>query len=246
MTLPEVAALLGLNLALIVAAALGLWGLSLRLKDVGFVDGAWPLGMLFLALATFPRTEGDPVRKGLLLWLCAVWAIWLGWRLLLRWRETGGDRRYARIIEAQRREQGWSFRRTALLLVFLPHAVLAWLVGLPVQLGQVGPTPMGWIGWIGALIVVAGIALENIGAAQLAAFRRDPAHADRTPDTGLWRRVRNPGYVGDACVWWGLWLIAAETGWVGAASIAGPVVLTFTLMRWSGWPIKSTATSKPK
>jgi steroid 5-alpha reductase family enzyme len=249
MTLTELAALLGLNLVLITAVMLTLWTLALRLRDVSFIDGVWPLGMLMLALATFPRTDGDPIRKGLLLWLCAVWAIRLGWHLLHRWRGHGADGRYIAIVEAQEKNHGWSFGKTALLIVFLPQGVLAWLTSLPVQLGQVSPVPlMGWIGWVGAVIVVIGIAFESIGDAQLAAFRKDKANKGKVLDTGLWRYTRHPNYFGDACVWWGLWLIAAETGWIGIASVVGPIFLTFTLTKWSGIGIteKSTAKTKPQ
>ena len=248
MTLPELVALLGLNLALLVVAMLFLWGLSLRLKDVSFIDGVWPLAMLLMALITFPRTEGDGTRKFLLLWLCAVWAVRLGWHLLQRWMERGIDGRYAHILAAQEKRRGWSFARTALLIVFLPQAVLAWLTSLPVQMGQVEHGPVGWIGWIGAIVVVVGIGFESIGDAQLSAFRKDPKNKGKVLDTGLWRYTRHPNYFGDACVWWGLWLIAAETGWTGIASVVGPIFLTFTLTKWSGIGIteKAIARTKPK
>ena len=241
MILPELAALLGLNLALLVVVMLALWGVSLRLKDVGFIDGVWPLGMLFLAAITFVRTEGDQTRKFLLLWLCAVWAIRLGWHLLRRWHEKGVAGRYAGILEAQERGHGWSFGKTALLFIFLPQAVLGWLTSLPVQLGQVEHGPIGWIGWIGAVVVVVGIGFESVGDAQLSAFRKDPKNSGKVLAAGLWRYTRHPNYFGDACVWWGLWLIAAETGWVGAASVVGPIFLTITLTRWSSVGITEEA-----
>ncbi len=247
MTLPEILTLLGLNLALVVVAMLALWGLSLKLRDVSFVDGVWPLGMLFLALVTFPQTEGDPVRKGLLLWLCAIWALRLGIHLLRRWKLNGADGRYTTIVEDQEKKAGWSFGKTSLLIVFLPQAVLGWLTCLPVQLGQVAPEPtIGWIGWTGAALAVVGIGFESIGDAQLSAFKKNPDNKGKVLDTGLWRYTRHPNYFGDACVWWGLWLIAAETGWIGVASIAGPIFLTFTLTKWSGIGMTEKATSKSK
>jgi steroid 5-alpha reductase family enzyme len=247
MTLSEIAVLLGLNLALIVAVMLGLWGLSLRLRDVSFVDAAWPLGMLMLALATFARTDGDPMRKGLLVWLCGVWALWLGWRLWRRWRAQEAGGRYVGVIESRQRDKGWSFGRTGLVFVFLPQAVLAWLVALPVQLGQVAFAPaLGWIGWAGAVLAVIGMGFESIGDAQLQAFRREPKNRRRVLDSGLWRYTRHPNYFGEACVWWGLYLIAAETG-PGLWAVPGPVFLTFTLVRWSrmGGAGKTIAKSRP-
>jgi len=54
--------------------------------------------------------------------------------------------------------------------------------------------------------------------------------------SGLWRYTRHPNYFGDACCWWGLYLIAADSarGWW---SLPGPVLLTWTLMKWSGAPL---------
>ena len=246
MTLPEIAALLGLNLLLIVVVMTALWTLAVRLKDVSFIDAVWPLAMLFLALATWPRTEGDPVRKGLLLWLVAIWALRLGWHLYRRWRAHGADGRYVDLVGRMEAEKGWSFNKTALLFVFLPQAVLAWLTSLPVQLGQVAyDPPVGWIAWTGAALAVIGIAFESVGDAQLAAFKKDPANKGKVLDTGLWRYTRHPNYFGDACVWWGLYLIAAETG-PGLWSIAGPLFLTYTLTRWSGIGITEKAIHKSR
>lgn len=245
MTLPEIAALLGLNLLLIVLVMLALWGLALRLRDVSFIDGVWPLGMLLLALATWVQVDGEPTRRWLLIWLCGVWAVRLAWHLLARWRRQGADGRYVEIVERQT-NRGNSFAATTLALVFLPQAVFLWLTCLPVQLGQVAATPaVGWLGWTGAALAVTGIAFESIGDAQLSAFKRDPANRGRVLDTGLWRYTRHPNYFGDACVWWGLYLIAAETG-PGLWAIVGPLFLTFTLTRWSGIGITEKAISKSR
>jgi steroid 5-alpha reductase family enzyme len=242
----EIAVLLGLNLALIVAVMLGLWLLALRLKDVSFIDAVWPMGMLLLALASLPRTDGDATRKALLVGICAVWAVRLGLHLFRRWRASGADGRYVQIVEDQERAHGWSFGKTALLFVFLPQAALAWLTALPVQLGQVAEQPgVGVVGWIGAVLAVVGIVFESVGDAQLKAFKADPANRGKVLDTGLWRYTRHPNYFGDACVWWGLWLIAAETG-VGLWSVAGPIFLTFTLTRWSGIGITEKAINKSR
>lgn len=246
MTLVEIAALLGANLLLLTLVMTGLWLVAVRLKDVSFVDAVWPMGMLLLALVTWPRTDGDGVRRMLLLWLCAVWALRLGLHLFMRWRRHGADGRYVDLVENAQKDRGWSFKKSALLFVFLPQAVFAWLTCLPVQLGQVAYAPsVGWIGWTGAVVAVIGIAIESIGDAQLVAFRHDPANKGKVLDTGLWRYTRHPNYFGDFCVWWGLYLIAAETG-PGLWAVFGPAFLTFTLTRWSGIGITEKATHKSR
>jgi steroid 5-alpha reductase family enzyme len=78
-----------------------------------------------------------------------------------------------------------------------------------------------------------GIVFESIGDWQLTRFRSDPENRGRVLDTGLWRYTRHPNYFGDACVWWGLFLIAAETT-PGLFALPGPALLTWTLIKWSG------------
>ena len=99
MNLAEIAAFLGLNLALILAAMLGLWALALRLGRIDFIDGVWPLAMVVLAGVAFVVTEGDPVRKGLLLWLVAIWAGPRAWRRLSPAARHEADARYARVAD---------------------------------------------------------------------------------------------------------------------------------------------------
>jgi len=229
----DVLILLALNLALVLAAMTALWLVALRLKDVSFIDAVWPMAMLLLALATWPRTGGDEMRKLLLVGLCAAWALRLGGHLFIRWRGHGEDRRYKTLLDAQA-EKGRGFAVASLFFVFLPQGAFAWLNSLPVQLGQITATPaVGWIGWAGVALAAFGIVFEAVADAQLAAFRKDPANKGQVMDLGLWNWSRHPNYFGEACVWWGLYALAAETT-PGLWSIAGPIFLTFTLTKWSG------------
>ena len=63
-----------------------------------------------------------------------------------------------------------------------------------------------------AALSLFGIAFETIGDAQLVRFKRDPANQEQVMTSGLWRYTRHPNYFGDACAWWGMYLVAAETG----------------------------------
>lgn len=230
MTLSEIAALLGWNLALILAVMLGLWGLSLRLKRMGFIEGTWPLAIAALAAATFFLTEGDPVRKGLLLWLVAVWAAPQAWRRLSPGARAEADDRYARATADRVRQRGWSPARIWLLLYFLPQGALVWLTALPVQLGQAAfAPPVGWIGWTGATLAVLGIGLEGLGSLRIAGLGTAPAVED---ETVLRRWLRRPDRLGDLAVWWGLFLIAAETV-PGRWSVMGPLLMTFLFVHWA-------------
>jgi steroid 5-alpha reductase family enzyme len=52
-------------------------------------------------------------------------------------------------------------------------------------------------------------------------------------DRGLWRYTRHPNYFGDACVWWGLWLICASS-WPGVLTVLSPIAMTYFLVFATG------------
>ncbi len=64
-------------------------------------------------------------------------------------------------------------------------------------------------------------------------FRRNPANKGKVIDSGLWRYTRHPNYFGDACVWWGIFLVAAEH-WPGVLTVFAPVLMTLLLTKGSG------------
>jgi steroid 5-alpha reductase family enzyme len=230
--------LLILNAAISAGCFAGLWLVALKLKDVSFIDAWWALGMALLALTSFIASGAPTPHKLALLLLCVAWGLRLGVHLLIRWRREGRDRRYADILGHAQSERGWSFAKASLLFVFATQGPLQFIVCLPVQLGQAAPTaaPLGPVALAGIALAVVGIGFETIGDAQLAAFKADPARRGTVLDTGLWRLTRHPNYFGDACLWWGLYLIAAETPY-GVWSLPGPLLLTWTLVKWSGAPL---------
>jgi steroid 5-alpha reductase family enzyme len=173
----------------------------------------------------------------LLTGLCAVWGIRLATHLLRRWHQQGPDPRYVAIVGRTQKRKGWSFTKAAALMVFALQAPLLFIVALPVQLGQLDREPrLGPLALIGAALAIIGIAVETVGDLQLSRFKADPDNATAVMDRGLWRYTRHPNYFGDACTWWGLFLIAAETA-SGRWALPGPILLTWTLARWSGAPL---------
>lgn len=233
---------LTVNFIGLVLAILGLWAGARAIRDVSFVDAFWPLGMVLLAWGSALQAGFGGQRTQLILALVTLWGLRLAVHLFLRWRAQGEDPRYRRILEAVIEGRGWSWGQAALLSVFLTQAPLLFITCLPAQIGVFASATglsadIGWLARAGVLVAIAGIVIESIADAQLHAFRRHPANRGKVLDTGLWRYTRHPNYFGDALVWWGLWLLAAGAGlWVAAASLIGPVFLTFTLTRWSGVP----------
>lgn len=214
----------------IVVLMLVTWVISVVIKDASIVDPVWPLGFVLVAWAVRLTADGNDARQWLLVAMVTIWGLRLSG--YLTWRKKGApeDFRY----QAMRRHWGERFWLISLGTVFALQGTLMWIVSLPVQLGQVRETPdLGVLAALGVLVWLVGVVFETVGDAQLARFKADPANAGTVMDRGLWRYTRHPNYFGDACVWWGIALVAAETG-IGAIGIIGAVVMTVLLRRVSG------------
>ena len=243
------------NAAVDLAMMLVLCWIAVRIGDVSFIDAVWGAGMVVLAASSWLQlsqsfvNENAGARAHLLLAMTTVWGLRLGLHLFLRWRAHGEDPRYAKML-GKARAQG-RYGSAAFKLVFGPQAVLLFITSLPAQVGILAspaPAAITPLACAGLALWLTGVLFETIGDAQLKAFRADPAMKGKVLDTGLWRYTRHPNYFGDACAWWGIWLVAASAGgWPVLASVIGPLFLTFTLTKWSGKPLleKGLAKSRP-
>jgi steroid 5-alpha reductase family enzyme len=224
----------------IAALMLVTWIVSLVLHDASIVDPVWPLGFVVVAWVVRAVADGNPTRQWLIVVMVTVWGLRLSAHLA--WRKHGApeDFRY----QAMRRHYGARFGPISLVTVFALQGALMWIVSLPVQLGQIRAEPdLGLLAGLGVLVWAVGFAFEAIGDAQLTGFKADPANAGAVMDRGLWRYTRHPNYFGDACVWWGIALVAAETG-IGAIGLVGALVMTLLLRRVSGVPMLERTMAK--
>lgn len=233
--IPEILTLLGINFAITLAGFVILWRIGCVLRDVSFVDAWWALGLALMAVTTFFQAKGSSARMLLILGLTCLWGLRLGLYLLWRWRSYGPDRRYVKMLARAEETKGWRFPKASWRLVFMTQAPILWTVSLPVQLGQMSPTPVGIgpLGWAAAGLVVFGIAFESLADWQLVRFKADPANTGKVFDRGLWRFTRHPNYFGDLCTWFGLSGIAAETQ-IGLFGLVGPLLLLVLFLKYSG------------
>lgn len=241
---------LGQNFLLLIAIMIVLWLVSIKIRDVSFIDAFWAYGMAIMASASMVQVP-QPGPLAWVIWgLTALWGIRLGTHLFFRWRKEGEDPRYKRIIGGAVEKKGWSFAKAAFFKAWAMQIPLLFLVCLPAQIGILlaGDAGLGPVAIIGTLLALVGIAVETIGDAQLKAFKSDPANKGKVLDTGLWKYTRHPNYFGDFCAWWGIWLVAAQTGWPVWVAVVGPIFLSFTLMKWSGAPLleRSLKKTRPK
>lgn len=234
------AAAFALNLAVTAAVALAVmltaFAAGVRTGRHRGVDVAWGLAFTAVALSGFALSDGhgNPERRLLATVLVTVWGLRLSGHIWWRARGAPEDPRYARMLA--RAPEGPARTRYALRTVYLLQAALVWFVSLPVQAAQYLPHPPGALAWAGTALWAVGLFFETVGDRQLARFKADPANRGRIMDRGLWRYTRHPNYFGDACVWWGLFLLAADAP-VGWAFVLSPVLMTWLLAFGSGKPL---------
>lgn len=210
-----------------------IWGLGFIVVTVAAALVGWSIGpesdefgwMGYEPLTMIDNPFDDQTRRTwLLLILVTLWGGRLAWHIARRSHGAGEDPRYEELMA---KGPGGLVRK-----VLLPQGLAIWFVSLPIQVTVVGGGHVTPVLVAGVLLWAIGLAFESIGDAQLAAYKRDP---DRGPvmDQGLWRYTRHPNYFGDACVWWGIWLVCASS-WPGVFTVLSPVAMTFFLVFATG------------
>ncbi|MEJ7876461.1 MAG: DUF1295 domain-containing protein, partial [Solirubrobacterales bacterium] len=201
---------------------------SVALRDAGVADISWGLAFVAVAWVAHVIGDGHHERSLLIALLVTAWGLRLAAHIAER--RDGEDRRYGEM-----REKHENFALRSLWSIFGTQALIAWVISLPIQVAATDSTPdtFGVLAIGGLVLCALGILFEAIADWQLRAFTKDAANTGKVMDRGLWRYSRHPNYFGEVCVWWGIWLIALETG-TAWWTVVGPAALTFLLLRVSG------------
>jgi steroid 5-alpha reductase family enzyme len=233
----EALVLMALALSALMAVA---WMVQQRTGNSGWVDTIWTfsVGLVGAGSALWPVDGAAPnARQGLVAGLVAVWALRLGPHIALRTASITDDPRYA----AFAREWGVDSRRK--MFIFLQNQGLGSLpLVFAIFVAARFPHPtLRAQDFLGALILLAGIAGEALADAQLKRFRTDPANRDRVCNVGLWRWSRHPNYFFEWFGWLAYPVIAIPFAdplhypW-GFVTLLAPVFMYWILVHVTGIP----------
>lgn len=205
-----------------------------RLDNYGFVDVAWAFAFAPLAGFYALLGAGWAPRRVVIAGLVALWSARLGGHLLRRVasHHPVEDGRY------QQLRRDWAGKFGPKMAGFFQlQAASVVLLGVPFLLPALDATP-GWSGWeiAGVTLWVLALAGETLADAQLAAFKRDPAHRGQVCAVGLWRYSRHPNYFFEWLVWvaYALFALGSPWGWLG---LGAPAIILFLLLRVTGIPL---------
>jgi steroid 5-alpha reductase family enzyme len=225
--------LIAVSLSILMAGA---WVVQQRTGNSGWVDTIWTfsLGLVGAISALWP-IEGNPpnARQWLVAALVVVWSLRLGIHIAIRTSGITDDPRYA----AFARE--WGLNAPRRMFIFLQNQALG-TIPLAFAIFVAARFPSDALrlqDFLGAALLLVGIAGEALADAQLKAFRENPDNKGRVCDVGLWRWSRHPNYFFE---WFG-WLAYPAIGlsldypW-GIATLLAPIFMYWILVYATGIP----------
>ena len=229
--------LIALSLSILMAVA---WAVQQRTGNSGWVDTIWTfsLGLVGAGSALWPL-DGAPLtaRQWLIAVLVVVWSLRLGVHIAMRTAKITDDPRYAAFAKE------WGADSPRRMFVFLQNQGLG-SIPLAFSIFVAAHVPSSALrlqDYLGALILLVGIAGEALADAQLRRFRTDPANAGRVCDIGLWRWSRHPNYFFEWFGWLAYPVIAISPAdplsypW-GFATLLAPVFMYWILVHVTGIP----------
>lgn len=230
---------MGLSALALIVCLFCLWLISLKMKDASIIDIFWGAGFAIVAIVCLALSAKTPFHW-LLAGLPIIWGVRLSLYLAKRNLGHGEDKRYVAMRQRSNMEE-MAWRKRAFFTIYLGQGLLVMIVAAPIWVGIAtgASAKIGVLAIVGALIWLVGFLFEAIGDAQLAKFIKTNKGYDglieQKPvmDKGLWTYTRHPNYFGNACMWWGTWVIALSAPW-GWATIIGPIIMNLLLVRVSG------------
>ena len=231
---PSLISAIGLSLSM-----LGAWAIARQEGRSGWTDAIWSYATAGAAAMAvlLPADAPGTARKWLVAAFVMLWGVRLGWHISLRTlSHAGDDPRYA----ALRRQ--WGDNYSPRLFRFLQiQAAAGWVLAMSAFVASRNPAPFpAWSDIAGTVLAALAIAGETLADAQLRAFRRNPVHAGKVCDTGLWGLSRHPNYFFEWLGWVAVTIIAVGPAGNHAASwlaLAAPAMMYWLLVHMSGIPL---------
>jgi steroid 5-alpha reductase family enzyme/predicted DCC family thiol-disulfide oxidoreductase YuxK len=216
--------------ALSVIIYVSIWGLIFcRKKRADIADIAWGPGFMLLAWVSFILNPFSYYSLSLDI-LISIWALRLAAHIYLRNRNNKEDFRYdnLKIRLGQKNSLRMFFK------VFLLQGMILYIVALPIMWIHSHAKDLSISFFMIALpLWLIGFFVEILSDYQLVSFKKKLQNKGKLLQTGLWKYVRHPNYLGEILIWWAIWLMTVPLpyGWI---FIISPALMTFLIVKVSG------------
>jgi len=215
------------------ALQLALWAIQQRTRNAGIVDVGWAASFalvagLFAWRATAPLAAWAPIAA-----IVVAWSVRLTAYLVARGAASSPEE--GRYVELRRK---WAGRASRNFFVFFQaQAALTGLLSTAFAVPFLAtPGRLGPLRFLGAAVALAGLLGETLADAQLARWKRDPAHRGQVCDAGLWAYSRHPNYFFEWCVWLGHAIYGLAFWPWGLIALAPQAILLASILWVTGIP----------
>jgi steroid 5-alpha reductase family enzyme len=213
------------------AAQLGAFvaGRALGRRDT--VDVVWAPGLAAIAGVGAALGTGDRTRRIMLATGLSIWGARLGTHIVQRIRHTGQeDPRYTELLEGDGPAKQF-------VKLHLTQAAAQWFISLPVQVAAASGRSSGARNMLvpaGGALLALGLLVEAVADRQKQQWHAlDESERGPVLDQGLWAWSRHPNHFGDACVWTGVYLVAAAAS-PGELTVLSPAAMIWFLVVATG------------
>lgn len=210
----------------------GFWCVQRVHQNAGYADLGFCLlfGVVSIVLASI--LQGDPLRRGLLAGMGAIYGFRLAWYLFVH--RIYGQFEDARYQTIRRKMGGWA--QFGVFAYFQGQAIAVVILFIPLFVLMINPyPPFAWSEILGMMLWLLAISGEALADYQLCHFRQNLKNIGATCRHGLWRYSRHPNYFFEGLVWCSYVVMAVGIpyGWY---TVIGPVVMIGALLKVSGIP----------
>ena len=211
-------------------AMVGVWMVSRRIDNMGYVDVAWAALMGAMAIAVAVCSHGAMLPRAMVGLLVGIWALRLAAHLYNRVHGHPEDGRYRYLRDQINDDQRKLFG------LFQAQALVVTLFALPLLATASNPEHAFTAWTLGAVAIwLLAVVGEAIADRQLAAWVAHPANKGKTCRRGLWGWSRHPNYFFEALHWlaYAVLAIGAPMAWL---AFTGPMLMFVFLYRVTGIP----------
>lgn len=205
-------------------------------KDNSIIDYLWGLIFIVPNLISLCISGNWNERTILMLVIVSIWGLRLAWHIFSR-HSGKEDFRYQDMRKRWTEVSTSYYYWAAFIYVFMMQAFFSLIVNSAAIFVSVWSGPQFFaLDVVGAAIWAFGLIFEMVADYQLQAFRDDTSNRGKLIKSGLWRYSRHPNYFGEACLWWGTYIIACSVEW-GWVTFYAPLFITLLVRFVSGVPL---------
>lgn len=180
--------------------------------------------------------KADSLVHHFVFFMVSLWGLRLGGYLFKRIHTMGKDDRFDRMRQRFIAIAGfWFLQAMSILILVIPIIIVFTKPTIILQPIHI----------IGMVIWLIGLTIETVADQQKFTFRQNKTNDGSFIQTGLWKRLQHPNYLGEILCWIGLFIVAIPSleGWEWL-SIISPIWISLLLCFISGIPLLQKASQK--